>query len=65
MEQADKPVRENGFYWVRDTVEWVIAEWHGDSIPCLSRWMLTSTDERFYDDEFQEIDELRIVRNSS
>lgn len=52
--------RESGFYWIKDGHEWVIGEWDADR----SRWTLTGTSEGFNDEEFDEIDERKIVRST-
>jgi hypothetical protein len=46
-------MREPGYYWVKYEGEWRIYEYYGDGYG----WYLSRTD-----DEFDEIDENRIVR---
>lgn len=48
--------REDGFYWVFIYDAWVVAEWVDDS------WWTTEFDNPIRDDEFDQIDERRIVR---
>lgn len=52
-------MREDGFYWVRDSERWVVAEWNGN-------WWYESGDGEAYKDErWNEIDERRIARGEA
>ena len=51
-------MRESGFYWVLFGGKWHIAEWESG----LEDWWMSGTDECFFDNEFWQIDERRIVR---
>lgn len=50
-------MRESGFYWVdADWItDWTIAEWRNDN------WHITGSDDIYFDFEFDEIKENRIV----
>lgn len=43
-----KPMREPGWYWVKDFDGWKVAEWHGS-------WSLFDYSWLCYDDDFTEI----------
>lgn len=47
-------MREEGYYWVKYTHEWIVSQWDGES------WWLG--DMTLWDKEFDEIDERRITR---
>lgn len=49
-------MREEGFYWVKDDEQWIIAEWDGGI------WYTHGNDYEFQDSDFQEIDERKIQR---
>lgn len=51
--------REPGFYWVVHRGKKQIAEWSHDYDGV---WLLTGSDEIFWDSEMEKIDESRIVR---
>lgn len=48
-------MREEGYYWVKYTHEWIVSQWDGES------WWLG--DMTLWDKEFDEIDERRITRS--
>jgi len=54
--------RESGDYWVQFEGEWYVAEYI--SSPKESIWYLTSSDIALCEDEFSEIDERQIIRQS-
>jgi hypothetical protein len=51
-------MREPGYYWVKYTHEWLIAEWYDNE------WTLFNAYGKLDDVHFDEIDENRIVRPS-
>lgn len=52
-------MRESGYYWVKDRDVWMIGEYDQE----LKQWSLTFTNHwRFTDEDFQEIDEVAIVK---
>ena len=48
--------REDGYYFVKDTGEWIIAEWD------TNYWYITGSGNRYEDSYFEEIDERRVVK---
>lgn len=50
--------REDGFYWVSFGDEWDIAEYSQK----LNKWFEIGCDTLWTDDDFEQIDERRIVR---
>ncbi len=48
--------REEGYYWVKYTHEWIVAEWFN------GEWTLFNAMSSCLDSDFDEIDENRIVR---
>ena len=48
--------REEGYYWVRNDIEWFIAEWD------TYYWHIAGSGSRYKDEYFDEIDERRVVR---
>lgn len=48
-------MREEGYYWTRNNLDWYINEWDG------SEWLFDNYHSGG-DDSFDEIDERRIVR---
>lgn len=58
FEPKDKPIRESGFYWVRDDDEsdWYVAEYYH------VKWLVCGVDLTYQDKDFSEIDERRIER---
>jgi len=51
-----KESRKDGFYWVRQSSQWVILEWNGNY------WWMFASDTPISEDYFDEIDERQIVR---
>ena len=49
-------MREPGFYWVRESDEWTVAQWSG------KYWYVVGWDISCRDSDFAEIDPRRIVR---
>lgn len=47
--------RENGFYWARIDLDWVVVEWENNA------WFKTGTCVAFDDSEFNQIIEEKIV----
>ncbi len=50
--------RESGYYWVKIKGEWIVAQWDKS----MDWWVITGNEHLFYDSDFEEIDERRIVR---
>lgn len=48
--------RENGFYWVRIDLDWIVVEWENNS------WFKTGIEVAFNDNEFDQIIEEKIFR---
>lgn len=58
-------MREPGYYWVRNKYgEWFISEWYNLNIGDENRyyWIITGIDIEYFDKDFTEIDERKIVR---
>ncbi len=49
-------MREDGFYWVKDNNEWIVARWSNS----MDAWMFTGTDYFCDDSELQEINEKKL-----
>lgn len=51
-------MREDGFYWIKHSpdAQWKVAEWNGEV------WFVTFDDNFYYDNEFHEICEERLVK---
>lgn len=53
--------RESGYYWVKIKGEWIVAQWDKS----MDWWVITGNEHLFYDSDFEEIDERRIVREEN
>lgn len=53
--------RESGYYWVNCKGEWIVAQWDKS----MNWWVITGNERLFYDKDFDEIDERRIVREET
>ena len=52
-------MRDKGYYWVKDSGEWIIANWDGDA------WIIFGYQGTVGDVGFDEINECRIERLDS
>lgn len=55
-------MREEGYYWVKHSESgWIVAHWGEASLSGCS-WSIPGIEYDVYDEQFDEIDERRIVR---
>jgi hypothetical protein len=51
--------REEGFYWVHDSLEWIVARWE-KSWKGYEEWFVPGQELTFTDEDFDQINEKRI-----
>ena len=56
--------RVNGYYWVFDGDEWIIAEWYNYLNTDRSEFWICGNDNTYHDSDFKEIDETPITRKN-
>jgi len=57
--------REEGYYWVRNGKKWHISYWYINEFNHeFNAWLNPGSEIDYYDDDYDEIDEKKIVRDT-